>query len=258
MDWIESFYTQKSQWLAMLGKPSGILAHDQNRVTWIHQFCGVGPHTILELGCGDGETALACALAGHRVTAIELSAWRVAQARAVAHTVAPEQLTILEGDFYHLTMPHQVDLVCYWDGFGVGTDTDQRRLLQRIATDWLAPEGSVLLEIFNPWYWMTQRGVQRRFDSIGVTVDYRFDPFQNRFSEHCTPDDPSHPHIAQTIRCYSPMDLQRLLDGTGLMLDSGILNGESFGSESHFPLTASTHAWWTHAEYVVKLVRTPT
>lgn len=255
MDWIKTFYTQKSQWLAALGKPTGILPHDYVRVQWIQQFCGQHTQIILELGCGDGETALACAQAGHRVTAVELSPFRIARARDLAQHAPPDTLTLLEGDFYQMAFPSRFGLICYWDGFGVGTDQDQQRLLTKMEQDWLTPEGSVILEVFNPWYWIRQTGVQRRFASLGITVEYRFDPLQSRFSEHCISDDPTIPPIAQTIRCYTPSDLHLLLHGTGLRFDQGTMHGIDFHTNSSLPLADPLHAWWTHETYVVKLVR---
>jgi len=44
---------------------------------------------------------------------------------------------------YDVDIGGPFDAVCYWDGFGIGDDQDQRRLLRRIA-GWLAPDGRAL------------------------------------------------------------------------------------------------------------------
>lgn len=41
------------------------------------------------------------------------------------------------------------DVIAYGNGFGIGTDLDQRQLLDRIAV-WVRPEGHLLMDVFNP------------------------------------------------------------------------------------------------------------
>lgn len=61
------------------------------------------------------------------------------------------------------------------DGFGIGTDDDQQRLLQRIA-NWLESDGCVLMDIATPWHaaksvghgWRVGNGMRRySFDADG-------------------------------------------------------------------------------------------
>lgn len=122
VDWVAPFYTQKTLWHRAAGKPEGILAHDQQRTATLERLCGPDAKAILELGCGDGGTAAALVDLGHEVIGIELSALRAHTANKLAQTPRKGSLTIIEGDFYSVELNQTFDVVCYWDGFGVGTD----------------------------------------------------------------------------------------------------------------------------------------
>src|SRR5690349_473491 len=111
---------------------------------------------ILEPGAGYGATAAVLAERGHCVTAIELSPVRADYARRFAET--RPTLTVAEGDFFILDVGRGFDALVYWNGFGVGTDADQRRLLRRIADEWLQPDGKALVTAFSPWYWAQEAG----------------------------------------------------------------------------------------------------
>lgn len=80
--------------------------------------------------------------------------------------LAPEESIPHEGsiefvraDFYTVEFGRVFDVVCYWDGFGVGSDDDQIRLLRRIAHDWLAPDGRAIIEVFDPAGWAADDGL---------------------------------------------------------------------------------------------------
>lgn len=63
------------------------------------------------------------------------------------------------GDFSEIGPPSPFDVVSYFDGFGVGTDDDQRRLLRRI-TGWLSSGGCALIDIYNPYHFARIDGVE--------------------------------------------------------------------------------------------------
>ena len=105
-------------------------------------------------------------------------------------------------------------MVCYWNGFGIGSDADQRRLLKRIATTWLTPDGCLLMNVFSAWWWARKAG-QEEFKSPNLTQGYDFDPVGCRFIDKWWRMDDKSLAIAQYIRCYTPVDLLLLLEVQG-------------------------------------------
>jgi hypothetical protein len=124
-------------------------------------------------------------------------------------------LRIIEGNFYTLALPETFDVICYWDGFGVGTDAQQRMLLRRIS-HWLTPSGIVLMDINTPWYWAKASG--RQMATSTFARQYGFDADGSRMLDHWWPAGRRAEQVTQSLRCYSPQDLRLLLEGTGLVL----------------------------------------
>ena len=222
MDWVEPFYSRQSRWFG----PPGIADYDRESAAAIEQFCGPGKKRILELGAGSGGAAAAMADLGHDVLAIELSPVRAANARTLAEQPRAGSVTVLEANFYTASLPERFDLVCYWLGFGVGSDADQRRLLRRVAREWLAPGGCMLLDVYLPWYWSRQAGEEQPFEAVQAVRRRLFDPLRCRFVEEWWPAGHPDERQAQSIRCYTPADFLLLLDGTGLELRAVEIAGE--------------------------------
>lgn len=205
------------------------------------------PLRVLELGVGGGQAAAAAAVRGLRVTAVELVPELAAHARTLAATIAagpsataePDaaavlgivpgptaesrtdgqsgSLAILEGDFYTISPGGPFDVVCYWDGFGIGTDDDQRLLLRRIH-GWLAPGGCAIIEVYTPWYWAAAAGREQHFGD-GSARRYGFDADGCRMLDRWWPEGREAEAVTQSLRAYSPADLRLLLEGTGLAVD---------------------------------------
>lgn len=256
MDWIK-FCTTKSEWLG----PTGILDHHRARAASIEKFCGEGPKRVLELGAGAGGAAAAMADLGHTVVAVEFTPLRAAHARELAAEARPGSLTILEADYYNVTLAEKFDLVCHWDCFGMDTDEDQRCLLRRIAENWLAPDGCLLMDIFSPWPWARRAGEVKTYEKLGLTQRYDFDPISCRFIDQWWPTaDPSQ-MIAQSERCYTPADLTLLVEGTGLAIDLMVGFDQQFSSNFQYgePISLSAthtmeHILWNTGRYLAKLV----
>ena len=170
------------------------------------------PGSLLELGAGGGQFAVAAALAGHTVTALDLYAGGGEQTRkrAEQYGVSVHALT---ADFYTADPGGPFETVCYWDGFGIGTDDEQRFLLSRVA-GWLAADGTAYLDVYTPWYWAYHAGFQRQ--TAGYAQTYGFDASACRMLDTYAP--PGEEAFTQSLRCYSPADLRLLLTGTGLAL----------------------------------------
>ena len=146
-DWTKDFYDRAAIWWGSDPQAEGVHAA---RTQTIERLCGAGAKRILELGAGPGATAATLADLGHTVVAIELSPLRAQYARELAKIPRQGSLTILEADFYTVDLNARFDVICCWEVFGLGSDADQRRLLKRIAREWLAPNGSALVEVYNP------------------------------------------------------------------------------------------------------------
>jgi hypothetical protein len=127
-------------------------------------------------------------------------------------------LRAIAGDFYEVEPTGPFDIVVYFDGFGIGSDEDQRRLLRRVA-GWLAPGGCVLVDVLVPWYWSRQAGNEEEFPKgSGVRYLDGFDAEGSRMTGRMWRVGHEDDAVIQSLRCYSPADLRLLLEGTGLSL----------------------------------------
>lgn len=254
--WVKDFYTQAGKWW---GADAGVPGLDQASVQIVERLCGPEAKRILELGAGAGDTAAALADRGHNVTAVELSPVYARHAHQLAAVPHQGTLTVLEADFYTINLDRCFDAVCYWDGFGVGSDADHRRLLRRIAHEWLIPGGSALLDIFSPIKPARTAGTEERLDplegvpeSVEMLRRCHFDPVQCRWIDEWRPT--AHPDqaLAQTARCYTPVDFQLLLENTGLVLKRIEVEGEALDLAANTITTAGPlmDAW----SYLVQLV----
>lgn len=257
LDWVRRFYDQTGEWWGADPQDEGT---HQQRVDIINRLVGPGPWQILDLGTGPGATAAAMADAGHHVTAVEFSSSRAAYAKELAALPHKGSLTVLEADFYTVELPMKFDLVTYWDGVGVGTDADQRRLLKRIANEWLKDDGCLLMDVFNPFKAALESGRERVLNplpgvpgSVKMINRYYFDPENSRWIDEWQPVDHPENTLAQTLRCYSPADLLLLLEGT----DLEVLRLEADGTEIPFKenLVRKGTSPLTDWSYLVKLCK---
>lgn len=217
MDWVREFYINQNEW----GEGIYTVEMDEShrkRAAYMENVARVGAKHILELGAGGGQTSAALADLGHTVTAVEIVPAGIAHARQLAAQARSGTMTVIDGDFYQIDLPAaSFDVVCYWDGFGVGSDADQRRLLRRV-TGWLKPDGCAIFEVGNPWFWAYAAGNGRQ---VGKAMRrYGFDADGCRMLDTWWPIDDESQAVTQSIRCYSPADFRLLLQGTGLHLDS--------------------------------------
>lgn len=213
MDWALQFYTKQNQWSGVYEES----IHDGHRLkaSWIEELTGPGKKRILELGAGGGQVAAAMAMLGHDVTAVEQAPALCAHAQKLAAEAMAGRLTVVQASFYTVALTGRFDVVCYYDGFGIGEDADQRRLLKRVAA-WLTSSGSALFEIYTPWY---AASVDGRGWTVGQAERrYNFDADGCRWLDTWWPIDQPEGAVQQSLRCYSPADLRMLLEPTGLHL----------------------------------------
>jgi SAM-dependent methyltransferase len=218
MDWVRGFHAQINRWAGSAGPAT----RDTERADTVERLCGAEPMRILELGAGAGATSLALARRGHDVVAVDFNPPDAEFARGLVPEAGSGSLTVHEADFYGVELPGRFDAVLYWDGFGVGSYDDQRRLLKRIADDWLAPEGRAVIDVFSPDKWSWIAGMLSRYEmrSGDEPVVLRrcqdFDSVGCRYVDHWWPAGHEDERVTQTLRCYSPADFRMLLEGTGL------------------------------------------
>ena len=233
-EWIKDFYSQASKWWGP--EVNGL---EKRRAAAIERLCGKGIKRILELGAGAGLTAALMADDGHHVVAVELSPIYANYAREHLKTPRSGTLEFIEADFYTVELEGRFDVVCYWDGFGVGSDADHRHLLQRIAQHWLAPGGFVLMDVFSPLKPARSANTTVQLDPLksvpeSVKMNHRchFDPLNCRWIDEWEPVDEPDKALAQTLRCYTPVDFLLLLEGTHLTLKHLEVDGEALDFKS--------------------------
>lgn len=223
MDWVEPFYRLQGEWADLYS--GNVSQESRDRAALLRQQVPDGGF-LLELGAGGGEAAAAAAIDGWQVTAVELVGRAAANARRLAADLERAQasgsLSVLEADMYDVELePGAFDAVSYWDGFGVGSDSDQSRLLRRVR-GWLSPAGVALIDVYNPLHWAGAHGRRFVFDSGGDGASYEsvysYDARGGRMVNRWAPVDGSHPPIEQSLRCYAPADLELVLRDTGLRL----------------------------------------
>lgn len=232
MNWADNFYSTTGKWWGPV--ESKITDNDHRRASLIRKICADSEiKTILELGAGYGNTAAATAMAGYDVVANELSD-RIEFSKQFTSQDLKGSLRYIKGDFYTSDLGHGYDVVTYWNGFGVGDDADQRKLLRRVANEWLKPMSRALVDVGNPFVRASWAGDQEHLDAnpekgyqYNLVERTDYDPVQNRFIDSWWEKDKEDQKLTQSIRNYTPADLVLLLESTGLKLEAIYVDGEA-------------------------------
>ncbi|HFE37639.1 MAG TPA: class I SAM-dependent methyltransferase [Gammaproteobacteria bacterium] len=229
MQWVKAFYTKQGEWANIYhGEVSK--AHRKN-VAIVQRLGGGEFGRLLELGAGGGQNAVAVAEVGYSVVAVELVSSAVNHARQLVAQSGLTNIEIVEGDFYAIDFSDPFDVVCYWDGFGIGEDADQKRLLKRIA-GWLRPNGVAIIEVYAPRYWLAAAGRQVNFGT--VSRQYDFDAENCRMLDRWWVVGQADQVVTQSLRCYELDAFKTLLQGTGLRLVSAESRGAYFPEQKQF------------------------
>lgn len=213
MDWVPMFYEKQHQWAGVCSGPVEDVHRRRARLILCPDHTSA--YRILELGCGGGQSAVALAELGHEVVGIDLLSAAIEHARRLSSTSPRISIAWVEADFYHFDPEGSFDVVCYFDGFGVGCDKDQRRLLKRVAS-WLRPNGCAFIDIYNPSYWEQQDGREMSWPDVSRRYDY--DRKGCRMLDTWWPTGNPRQAVTQSLRCYRPEELRPLVQGTGLAL----------------------------------------
>lgn len=219
MEWVPEFYRKQYEWADWRSRWADFdPAASDPHVDAVRRLAGEGPKRILELGAGTGSTAAALAHAGHDVVTVELQPFLAEHISELAGGVEGGSLRSIAGDFYDVDPGGPFDVVAYFDGFGIGNDEDQRRLLHRVA-GWLTDEGCALIDILTPWYFAKTAGDEGEFpEGSGIRYREGYDAEGSRMTERMWRTGHEDDVVIQSLRCYSPADLRLLLEGTDLNL----------------------------------------
>jgi SAM-dependent methyltransferase len=256
-DWVKDFYTQAGVWWG--ADPHDDPSDHKARAAIVERLCGPGKRRVLDLGAGSGFTAAALAEAGHSVVGVELNPTDVGYAQELLTLSRQGSLSTLEGSYYTIELDGRFDVVGWWEGFGLGSDAEQRRMLQRIAREWLAPGGCALIDVYSPVRAARHAGEEVHLEalegvpgSVAMIERCHFDPVYSRWIDEGQPIAEPDKALAQTIRCYTPMDLLLLLEGTGLALKRIEVNGcEVDFSTNQITLSGPlTEAWGYLAQLI--------
>lgn len=228
--WVKEFYDSAAGWWGESWYDGENL---EPRLAQVKRFIGNPPRHLLELGAGTGETAAYLAAAGYKVTAVDISDKNydfLCKVRERYPDVSP-----IKGDFLSTAISGQFDAVCMFESFGMGTDMEQRHLLKRIAQEWLAPGGVVLMDVYHPFGPVRLAGSSQSLDrlehvpgSVDMTERSYYDAVLGRWIDEWEPVNDVASARRQSIRCYAPADLLLLLEGTGLKIDHTEFAGEAF------------------------------
>lgn len=207
----KDFYQKQNEWSDIYYRSIG--ESENEKIRFIDSLTLVGGKEILELGCGGGQFALAAARAGYRVTALDIEQNFIQYAQSQNKDFPESRLRFIVADFMQNIALGKFDCICYWDGFGIGDDQQQKTLLKKMIV-WLKPKGVILLEVFTPWYWSSV-AQGKSWKVSNATRLYEFDPYENRLLDHWWETGKESTRVTQSIRCYAPVDIELLLSDTG-------------------------------------------
>ncbi len=147
-EWVILFYKKQFEWLRDIEEE--MESYLNKEAEEIERQIGVKFESMLDIGAHIGSIARDLDARGIFMTTLEL----VPELVETARLRSSNTIDIHLGDFYTYTFSKQFDVVSYFDGFGIGSDEDQLTLLKRMK-DWVKDEGTLLIDIYNPNYWLT-------------------------------------------------------------------------------------------------------
>lgn len=213
MNWVENFYKKQFHYIkaSLENSPRNYFQTEVQKIT---EQVGKQFTTILELGAGAGMIANELGAIDKQVTTVEL----VEELAAFAQKSAHPNVIALCNDFYTVELSQNYEVVLYLDGFGVGTDDEQLRLLKRIA-NWLTDDGYALIDIYEPNYWQhvsnTQMSPTR---DPAIQRNYDYDEDNHRMTDTWWHLDDEQQKVTQSLACYTIGEIQALCEKADLQI----------------------------------------
>ena len=218
--WVEPFYRKQFEWMNQeLDMEDAINKLAQE----VKEQVGKPYREMLDIGAGKGDMARTLAAHGIEMTTLEL----VPKLVEFAKERSNGQVTSYCGDFYTFELPEVFDVVSCFDGFGIGSDEDQLRLLNRIRK-WLKEDGCGLIDIYQPRYWQQVAGREMTVDAARRV--YQYDEERHRMLDSWWHSDHPEEKVTQSLRCYSLEEISVLCEQAGLTI-VGIFPGGAMDYE---------------------------
>lgn len=163
---------------------------------------------LLELGAWDGSLARVLSTSADHITTVELVEEMTERAKALN----PDNVEAIHGSFYDVYLPQKFDSIIYMDGFGVGTDEDQVKLLKNIH-HWMDDSGCVLIDIYQPEHWKKADGIEmypnpRNMPHIKRKYSYDFE--KNMMMDTWWHEKDEKLKRTQYLKCYTPEEIYQL------------------------------------------------
>lgn len=216
--WADEFY--KMQY----GNMSAVDAsYYEAQAEEIFEQAGKPIGSLLELGAWDGSLARTISKDVRHVTTVEL----VKEMAEAAQKSNPGNIDVIHGSFYDVQITDKFDVVIYIDGFGVGTDADQLKLLINIR-QWLDDDGCALIDIYQPGHWKKADGIEMYPDpkqNPDIVRKYSYNHEQDIMMDTWWHKDNAEHTQTQYLKCYTPEAIHRLCHQAGLKIAGYFPNG---------------------------------
>ena len=179
--------------------------------------------SLLEQGAWDGSLARAISKRVSRMTTVEL----VKEMAEAAQKNNPGNIDIIHGSFYDVQITDKFDAIIYIDGFGVGTDEAQLKLLNNIE-QWLDEDGCALIDIYQPEHWKKADGIEMHPDpsnNPAIIRRYSYDFEENIMMDTWWKEGKSEAGQTQYLRCYTTEEIHEMCKQAGLKVTAYFPNG---------------------------------
>ncbi|MCB9778387.1 MAG: class I SAM-dependent methyltransferase [Alphaproteobacteria bacterium] len=203
-------------------------SHAEDQVELMTQLLRLEPGArVLDLGCGAGRHAILLAERGMEVVGVDWSepvlelaadTW----ARRHADEAGPR---FVKGDMRTPPVEGTFDAVIAMDvAFGIFDDDADHLQVLSAASELLAPDGALLLELFNPYFW-SHAAQTRHYPAGALAADahlvrsWRFDADLGRVEDHITVfRTGAEPETVppQSLRAWTPTEIRALVQAAGL------------------------------------------
>lgn len=232
-NWANEFYKMQYEFIG--DYPEGYHTESANEIL---EQIGKKVHSMLELGAWDGSLARALSKHVNKITTVEL----IKEMAEKAEFLNPDNIETIHGSFYDVQLTKKFDAIIYIDGFGVGTDDDQLKLLRNIK-HWMEDDGCALIDIYQPEHWKKADGVEMYLDPENmphIKRRYSYDFEENIMTDNWWHEKNEKLNNTQYLKCYTPDEIYNLCKQAGLNITGyfphGAMDYESMKYHEHASL----------------------